>query len=117
VTKDWSIGAGVVWNKFFSAVSEQVTDRKNNTTQIDSVVSKKIQADRADTNSVFRKSYFQAIFETQYRWRRFSFGARYSFGLQPYIQFTLPGGPIQKERNKSLQIFLRYELWKSGAKR
>jgi hypothetical protein len=56
------------------------------------------------------------VFETQYRWKRFSLGARYSFGLQPYIVFTLPGGTQQRERNKSLQVFLRYEIWKSKAK-
>jgi hypothetical protein len=115
VLPNWSIGTGLVWNKFVSAASEQKVTRGNNSTQPDSVLSNAIVKDKND--SLFKKSYFQAVFETQYRWKRFSLGARYSFGLQPYIEFTLPGGKQQKERNKSLQVFLRYELWKSKAKR
>jgi hypothetical protein len=117
VMKDWSIGGGFVWNKFTSAISEQDITQRNNITQADSIISKGevIKTDGADSN--FVKSYFQAVFETQYRWKRFSFGARYAFGLQPYIKFVLPGGAEQQERNKSLQIFLRYELWRSKNKK
>jgi hypothetical protein len=115
ILPDWSIGTGVVWNKFVSAVSQEEVNRKNNITQVIDSISNRIITDRNDT--LFKKSYFQAVFETQYRWKRFSIGARYSFGLQPYIKFTLPGDIRREERNKSLQIFLRYELWKSKAKR
>jgi len=122
VTKDWSVGGGIVWNKFFSAISEETVHRKNNSTQADSLLSKRILSTKDDstsafTQSAFSKSYFQAILETHYRWKRFSIGAKYSFGLQPYIKFTLPGGTQQQERNQSLQVFLRYELWKSKPKK
>jgi hypothetical protein len=116
VLPNWSLGSGIVWNKFYSAISEEEINRKNNITQADSIISKKILATRNDTSSAFSKSYFQLLFETQYRWRRFSIGARYSFGLQPYIKFNL-NGANQEERNRSLQVFLRYELWKSKLKR
>jgi hypothetical protein len=115
----WSLGAGIVWNKFNSAVYEQELVRRNNVTAQDSIISKNIQRERPDFDSasVFSKNYLQAVIETQYKWKRLSLGARYSFGLQPYLKFTLPGGTQQHERNQSLQIFLRYELWKSRAKR
>lgn len=117
VLPNWSVGAGVIWNRFSGAISEQDITSHNNATQVDSIIVKgKIVKYNNDTLSIFKKSYFQAVFETQYRWRRFSAGARYSFGLQPYITFTLPGAAQQEERNRSLQVFLRYELWKSKAK-
>jgi hypothetical protein len=56
----------------------------------------------------------QALIETQYQWKRFTAGARYSFGLQPYLKFKLPGGEQREERNSSMQLFIRYELWRSG---
>jgi hypothetical protein len=115
ISKDWSVGAGVVWNKFINAVSQQDVMRRNNSTQVIDSAGNKIITDKND--SVFKKSYFQAMFETQYRWRRFSLGAKYSFGLQPYIRFSLPGGVQGQERNKSLQVFLRYELWRSKPKK
>jgi hypothetical protein len=114
VRPNWSIGAGLAWNKFSSAVSDVEILKTDPNTQIDSVLITGIQKVKKD--SVFSSSYFHAVLETQYKWKRFSFGARYMFGLQPYIKFTLPGGRQQQERNSSLQVFLRYELWRSKNK-
>ena len=116
IRKSWSIGIGIQWNKFYAAVSEREIIQKNNFTQVDSFISKNIINIKKDSASEFKKSYWQAVFEMQYKWKRFSFGARYSFGLQPYIQFTLPGTASQKEKNNSLQLFIRYELWRSKNK-
>lgn len=111
VLPNWAIGAGLSWNKFTSAVAEEEVIKPNSIIQPDSLVSRLIV--RSKNDSAFAKSYFQAVFETQYQWKKFSLGARYSFGLQPYIKFTLPGGAQQQERNTSLQVFLRYQFWKS----
>lgn len=111
----FSVGLGFIWNKYSSAVSEQEIKETNNITQVDSIQAKTIfHSKKADSN--FVKSYFQALVETQYQWKRWSFGARYSFGLQPYIRFQLPGGEHREEKNSSLQIFVRYNLWQSGQK-
>jgi len=113
ILPNWSAGGGIAWNKFTSAVSERDVILHNNPTGTDSVISKGVLTSSKQADSNFAKSYFQGVFETQYKWKRFSFGARYSFGLQPYIKFTLPGGLQQAEKNSSLQIFARYELWRS----
>jgi len=111
IRPDWSVGAGMQWNLFRSAVAEREVNRKNNLTLSDSLVSRSIFKE-AGKGSLFRKTYWQAVVETQYKWNRLSFGARYAFGLQPYIQFTLPGQSQRKERNHALQFFLRYEFWR-----
>ena len=107
----WSIGAGIQWNLFNSAVAEREVNRKNNFTQLDSLVSRSIFREN-NSGDLFRQSYLQGLIESQYKWNRFSFGARYAFGLQPYIRFSLPGQPVSEERNHALQIFIRYELWR-----
>ena len=107
-----TVGAGVVWNRFSSAVVQQIVVKPARATPIDTLVSDEIIRIKKPT-SQFSRSYFQAMTELQYQWRRFSLGATYSFGLQPYIRFTLPGGMPQEQRNQSLQVFLRYELWRS----
>lgn len=117
VLPDWSIGGGFVWNKFKGAISEQDVVQRTVATGIDTILSKGVILNSKNADSNFARSYFQALIETQYRWKRFSLGAKYSFGLQPYLKFTLPGGRQQNERNRSIQVFLRYELWKSKAKR
>jgi hypothetical protein len=113
VLPDWSVGAGLSWNKFVSAISDREVISTNNATSIDSLVTKGIVKNKKDSS--FAKSYFQGVFETQYKWKRFSIGARYAFGLQPYIKFTLITGEQKEDRNSSLQVFLRYQLWKSKA--
>ena len=113
VLPNWSIGSGIQWNKFHSAVAEQDLKKRRSGTSNDSLVSQEIVKVNADTVSAFAKSWFQGIIQTQYQWKRFSIGVKYSFGLQPYIKFTLPNQPLQEEKNSSFQIFLRYELWRS----
>lgn len=116
VLPGWSVGAGFTWNKFTAAVSEQDVVRRTIATGSDTVISLGTILNNRSADSNFAKSYFQAIIETQYKWKRFSLGARYSFGLQPYLTFTLPGGATQQEKNKSLQVFLRYDIWRSKEK-
>ena len=74
-------------------------------------------ADNRDSSRAFAKQYWQALFETQYRWKRFTIGARYAIGLEPYVTITLLNSPAQKERNRSLSIFIRYEIWNSRPRR
>jgi hypothetical protein len=113
VLPNWSIGSGFVWNRFSAAVSEQDVVKRTLATGSDTIISQGVVLNNRKADSNFVKSYFQATFETQYKYKRFSLGARYSFGLQPYLKFTLPGGTQQQEKNSSLQVFLRYELWES----
>jgi hypothetical protein len=115
VLPNWSVGGGFSWNRFSSAISEKQVSARIVNVPRDTIISKGIVKDKG-ADSLFAKAYWQAIIETQYKWKRFSLGARYAFGLQPYIKFTLPGGTQQEERNSSLQLFLRYELWKSKEK-
>lgn len=107
----FSVGGGIVWNRFTSAIISQDLVRRNIFTQQDTfLVKDKIIAQRtADSN--FVKSYYQAAVEAQYELRRFSIGAKYQFGLQPYLLFTLPGGGSSKEYNRSLIVYVRYRLW------
>lgn len=107
-----TIGAGLIWNKFSSAVVQEKILKPSVVPSQDTLLNAGIIKLKVP-DSVFSKSYLQATTELQYKWKRFSLGVNYSFGLQPYIRFSLPGGVQQKERNSSLQLFLRYELWKS----
>ncbi len=109
-----SIGTGVIWNRFSSAVAEREVHKVNLNTLEDSLLFRGVVRDRGD--SLFVKSFFQAQFQLDYKWRRFEIGARYSFGLQPYLEFILPGEPLRQEKNSSFQILLRYQLWKQKKK-
>jgi len=107
-----SIGTGITFNKFSTALVQQEVHKTGRITQTDTLVSSGLVSQKKP-DSNFIKSYLQALFETQYQWKRLSAGVRYSFGLQPYLKFTLPGGVRRQEKNSSLELFIRYELWQS----
>ncbi|MEO7047183.1 MAG: hypothetical protein ABI091_17905 [Ferruginibacter sp.] len=113
ITPNWSFGTGVVWNKFYSAITEQNAVQHDYISGADSIIKQGFISRRNKADSNFSKSFFQGLIETQYKWKRFSFGISYAQGLQPYIKFKLPGEAEKKERNSSFQIFIRYEIWKS----
>jgi hypothetical protein len=108
-----SFGGGIIWNRFSSAISAKDVIQRDRLTGLDSVISKGVVIRSKSTDTTFVKSYFQTVAKTQYKWKKFSIGVKYAFGLQPYIKFTLPGGTKQEEKNSSLQLFIRYELWRS----
>lgn len=110
---DWWVGGGLVWNKFYAAVSDMESIRQNTNTQAETVVFKGLVSTKKDSSGNFASSYFQATLESQYKWKRFTIGARYSFGLQPYLRFSLPGLGEKSERNSSLQTFIRFEVWRA----
>lgn len=112
-----SVGSGLVWNKFSSAVSEQKVQRTSIAGQPDSVVSRSIVKTRSSANKVFSKSFLQWMGEFQYTYKKkYTLGARYAMGLQPYIKFQLPNEPLKEEKNSSLQVFFKYEFWNKKKK-
>jgi hypothetical protein len=114
ITPFLSLGTGVIWNKFSSAVTEREIIRTHNVTLADTLLSRSIIRDRGD--SLFTNSYLQLLFETQVKWKRLEIGARYSFGIEPYLKFQNPGGQEINEKNSSLQVFVRYLLWRQKRK-
>lgn len=116
VLPNFTIGGGFVWNRFQSAVVQQETQSSAGAS-VDSLVSSKLVTLKRDSATAFAKSYFQFMAEAQYTWKRFSIGARYAWGFQPYLTISSSvNGQQQKERNASLNIFIRFELWQSKKK-
>ncbi len=107
----FTIGTGFVWNKFKGAIAEQELISRNRTTGIETLLNKAIIKDSSGQS--FGKSFFQAHVEAQYQWKKLQLGARYNFGVQPFIKFTLPGLAEQSRKSNSLQVFFRYQLWRS----
>jgi hypothetical protein len=42
------------------------------------------------------------------------FGLKYTKGLQPFIKYINSVGELKEEKNQSLQLFLRFRIWRSG---
>lgn len=107
----WSIGGGIVYERFFSAISREDIYEKLNTGS-DSLVGSSVVKDI--DKSIFVKNNFQWLVESQYQRKKVSLGIRYAADIKPYIQFTNSiTGMVENRRNYSFNVFIRYELWDS----
>jgi hypothetical protein len=115
ILPNWSIGVGVVYNIYSSELRQEDISKKNYGLP-DSLISSTVIKDKKDSNFLTLSNYFQALFETNYEWKHFSIGISYTMALQSFAEYADPfsGLPASK-RNNSLNIFIRYELWRSKA--
>ena len=61
---------------------------------------------------------FRFIFDANYYWHRFTVGMRYTQGLSNFVSIQLTNNtPLYTDRNKSLQFYLRYNLWEDMRKK
>ncbi len=106
----WSVGAGIVYNRFNGTISERSLKLSVAGTPVDTILEKRLVDAKYD--SAFSRNTWQWMAESQYRWKRFSIGARYASGLQPFIRYRDADGSSRSRKLHSLNIFLRFELWK-----
>lgn len=109
VLPDWSWGAGVVYSHFAGAVTRQETTNRNLVTGDETATSRIIPV-KGYKDSFLYKSTTGIILQTDYHWKRFSFGLRYTSYLQPFIKYTQPDGSVWDKKNHVLQAILRFKL-------
>ncbi len=108
----WSVGVGGMWRQLYKAISEQRSSLKNIQDQSEEITSKIIPAGYKD--SFLYRSNTNLMLQTNYEWRRMSFGLRWSADLQPYIKYTMPSGEIADRKSWALEFLLRIRLLRSG---
>lgn len=104
-----SVGLGGVYSRFYGAITEEVVRNTNLQTQAETVSTKLIQVPHFNDSFLY-KTQVHLLFQTDYQWKRFSFGLRYKKDMQPYIKYTTPNGDINTEKNQTLEFILRYRV-------
>ncbi|MBB1285899.1 hypothetical protein HRH25_16055 [Flavisolibacter sp. BT320] len=110
IVPQWSLGAGVVYNRFAGAVTGQETQHKNVVTGTESMTRQVVPV-KGYKDSFLYKSTTGFLLQTDYHWGRFSLGLRYTASLQPFIKYTQPDGAVLNEKNQVLQAILRFRLF------
>ncbi|HEU4473028.1 MAG TPA: hypothetical protein VFR58_18180 [Flavisolibacter sp.] len=115
VLPNWSVGTGILYSRFRGAVVERELSRRSLQSANDTIISKQViqVKPNEDSASAFTNSQVHFLFQTEYQWKRFMLGLRYTKGLQPFIRYTDPSGARREEKNESLQLFIRFRLWSS----
>ena len=111
VKPDLSVGIGGIYNRFYGAITEVETRTVNLITQTESLT-KKIDRVQQFTDSFLYKTQLHVLLQADYQWKRLGVGIRFTKDIQPYIRYTRPDGHINEKKNQTLQVTLRYELWK-----
>jgi Outer membrane protein beta-barrel domain len=65
------------------------------------------------TYQVINKNEIAVFVDLGYQWNNLSAGARYNQALNSFINTAVPGIGNVKATNHSLQLYIRYTLWKS----
>ena len=107
-----SAGIGITYSWFHGAIAEKEINTHNPLTPTIST-QQQIVPIEGYTDSFLYKSHTYLLLQTDYQWRKFSLGLRYTRDVQPYIKYTLPDGAVANQKNWSLQFILRFRLWKS----
>lgn len=110
VRPHWSVGVGGMYSWFHGAIAQQDTKITNLINQ-QQTLSTQLLPINGFTDSFLYRSNTYFLLQTDYQWKRFSFGLRFSRDLQPYIKYTLPDGAIVDKRNWALDFVLRFRLF------
>ncbi|HKH63342.1 MAG TPA: hypothetical protein VKA49_21015, partial [Flavitalea sp.] len=69
-------------------------------------------------SNMIDNSEFRLMLDANYYWKQFTVGLRYNQALSNYVSFKLNNAtPYFQDKNKSLQFYLRYNLWETYKKR
>lgn len=117
VTPKFSVGTGIMYSLFNGALSERTTTKSVFRGGVDSVISsvKELINVPASGDSFFTRTQFNFTLQAEFNWRKWGVGAIYTKGLQPFLKYV-EAGVAKQQKNESLQIFLRYQLWRQKKK-
>jgi hypothetical protein len=112
------LGTGLQFSTFISGVAmyeESSSVIGSGTTSILSQSYTKFKND--SLSSMIDNSEFRLMLDANYYWKQFTVGLRYNQALSNYVSFKLNNTtPLFTDKNKSLQFYLRYNLWENYKK-
>ena len=116
--RNFYLGTGLQFSSLLSGVAMYEERRSFGATGRDTLVSMRYEKFKNDTlSSAIDGSEFRLMLDANYYWNRFTVGLRYNQALSNYISVRLtPSAPYFQDKNKSLQFYLRYNLWENKKK-
>ena len=105
----WSLGAGVGYAWLQGAITQREVVR--NTWQGQIIDESSIIPVNQFTDSFLHRSHSFVLLQTEYKWKRFSAGIKYTRDLQSFITYISPDGRLIDKKNAALSLMLRFRLW------
>jgi hypothetical protein len=113
--RNFYMGAGLVFSSMVSGVA-QFQQIKRFYTPIGSdeyIISNYYTKFKNDSlSNRFNKNELRLLLDINYYWNRFTVGLQYNQAFNNYVSYQVnPGTPYIFDKNKSLQFYLRYNIW------
>lgn len=113
--KNFYLGSGVQFSSLMSGVAmqEQRGYSSLSPSSTDTLFNQSILKFRNDTLSDrLNNNEFRVTLDANYYWHRFTVGLRYNQALSNYVSLRVSNvSPLITDKNKSMQFYLRYNLW------
>jgi hypothetical protein len=112
------LGTGLQFSSLVSGVALHEETSSSIGSNRYNLVSQRYEKFKNDTISrSIDNSEFRLMLDANYYWRQFTVGLRYNQALSNYVSFRLNNAsPLFQDKNKSLQFYLRYNLWENHKK-
>ena len=113
--RNFYMGAGLQFSSMMSGIA-QVQQIKRFYTPIgpdEYIMSNYYTKFKNDSlSSRFNTNEIRLLLDINYYWNRFTVGLQYNQAFNNYVSFQVnPGTPYIFDKNKSLQFYLRYNIW------
>lgn len=110
------LGAGLEYAKLTNGVAdfqEHQSSGNAATPANDTLVYSKVGTFKGD--SVYKKlrtQEWRVLADLNYQWKGFTLGLRYNLSLNKFINVQVSSTQVTQSRNSSLQLYLRYTIWR-----
>jgi hypothetical protein len=107
------IGAGVQFSRLTNGVG-LFEDKGLTSTGFDSLTLSKVQSFKKDpVYKEIKTNEWRFLLDANYQWKNLVFGVRYNQALNNFINVQISSTQVTQARNSSVQLYLRYILWKN----
>ncbi|HUP11207.1 MAG TPA: hypothetical protein VM187_03315 [Niastella sp.] len=112
--KNFYMGAGLQYSSLLSGVAQYECIERNMVGPMQELTIKnyftKFRNDSLSNR--LNSSEVRLLIDMSYYWSRFTVGLQYSQAFNNYVSFQVtPNSPYTFDKNKSLQFYLRYNIW------
>ena len=113
--KNFYLGSGVQFSSLLSGIAMQEIRGYNSLgpSASDSLFSQRFSKFKNDSLSgSLTSNEFRVMLDANYYWHRFTVGLRYNQAVNNYVSIRVNNtSPLFTDKNKSMQFYLRYNLW------
>ena len=119
--KNFYVGSGLQFSSLLSGIALYEERGYNSLTPsaLDTVYSQSYKKFKDDSiSSKLNGNEFRLMMDANYYWHRFTVGLRYNQALSNYVSIKVNNTtPTFTDKNKSMQFYLRYNLWEDKKKK